>query len=173
MKKNLLILTLSLLIVVGCSPYPRYGVRSAITPQEHGPSQEGYATRDFLALGMLLQSYLGTPYGARTKSGIGLDCSLFTQQVFWRFNRTEIPRTAEEQFQQGQAIPTRRLEIGDLVFFRTEGRSISHVGIYVGFNEFMHASSSRGVIISHMGETYWAERFAGARRILALRERPN
>lgn len=158
-------------IAFGCSPYPRYGVHSANTPMERGPQIEMYRTDDFIRLGMLLQSYLGTPYGSRTKAGIGLDCSLFTQQVMWRFNRTQLARTAEDQFLQGQPVSTRRLEFGDLVFYRTDGRTISHVGIYVGYNEFIHASSSRGVIVSHMGEKYWAERFAGARRVLSGRNR--
>jgi cell wall-associated NlpC family hydrolase len=136
---------------------------------ERGPRVEMYHTDDFISLGLILQDYLGTPYGARTRVGQGLDCSLFTQQVFWKFNRTELPRTAEDQFRAGQPVSTRRLEFGDLVFYRTDGRTISHVGIYVGYNEFMHVSSSRGVIVSSMGEQYWAERYVGARRILSLR----
>lgn len=170
--KRLLLIPVALVLMIGCTSYPRYGVQSAMTPMERGPSIELYRTNDFIRLGMLLQSYLGTPYGARTKAGIGVDCSLFTQQVMWRFNRTELARTAQDQFLQGQPVSTRRLEFGDLVFYRTEGRSISHVGIYVGYNEFIHASSSRGVIVSHMGEKYWAERFAGARRVLTFTERP-
>jgi len=96
----------------------------------------------------------------------GVDCSLFTREVYKRFNGTELPRTARDQYRQGRPVNYRRLAFGDLLFFRTDRNQVSHVGIYIGHSEFMHASTSLGVIISGLGEKYWAERYVGARRIL-------
>jgi len=163
MKTLLFIVTACLLM--GCTPYPRYRNQPDNTPVERGPLTQTLRTDDYVRFGQILQTYLGRPYGDRTSRGLGLDCSLFTQEVYRKFNRTELPRTASDQFNIGEPVSSRRLQYGDLVFFRTERSKISHVGIYVGFNEFIHTSSSRGVIITSMGEEYWAKRYAGARRV--------
>lgn len=162
---KILSLILMLILMVGCTPYPRYRTQPDNTPVQRGPLTQALRTDDYIRFGQILQTYLGRPYGDRTARGLGLDCSLFTQEVYRKFNRTELPRTSADQFDIGRPISTRRLEYGDLVFFRTERSKISHVGIYIGWNEFIHASSSRGVIITNMGEEYWAKRYAGARRI--------
>jgi cell wall-associated NlpC family hydrolase len=86
--------------------------------------------------------------------------------VFERFDGTDLPRKASEQFKIGQRVRKNSLRYGDLVFFKINGRSISHVGIYIGHDEFVHASYSSGVVISHIDEKYWQKRFAGARRII-------
>ena len=152
--------------MVGCTGYPRYARDASITPKESVPMRGGLTTDEFIRLGMVMRKYLGKPYRGTSQYHDGLDCSLFTGQVFREFNKTRLPRTAAEQYAEGREIPRRRLSYGDLVFFRTERRHISHVGIYVGQNEFIHVSTSNGVIISNLSETYWADRYAGARRIL-------
>jgi cell wall-associated NlpC family hydrolase len=160
------LLIATLVTLSGCMPYPRYRNQPDNTPVEMGPRLNRLRTDDYIRLGQILQSYLGRPYGDRDARGLGLDCSLFTQEVYRRFYKSQLPRTAEEQFHSGEPVATRRLEFGDLLFFRTERDKISHVGIYVGYNEFIHTSSSQGVIISGFGEEYWAKRYAGARRIV-------
>lgn len=120
---------------------------------------------DFDSLYSSARSYLGVPYryGGTTKSGI--DCSAFTQVVF-KENGVSIPRTTGQQFSIGTSVSKRNLQQGDLVFFNTSGRGVSHVGIYVGNNNFIHASTSRGVMISSINDPYyWGSRYVGAKRV--------
>jgi len=71
-----------------------------------------------------------------------------------------------DQFHQGQAVDSRELSPGDLVFFRTTDTSVSHVAIVVGRDEFVHAPSSSGVVrVERLSARYWSRRFAGARRV--------
>ncbi|MCX6826984.1 MAG: NlpC/P60 family protein [candidate division Zixibacteria bacterium] len=131
---------------------------------------QNITTNSLLGLGEIIQSYLGRPSaGLFRDNKEGLDCSQFTKDVFERFNHTELPRTAEKQFTCGERVDINRLRYGDLVFFRIEGRAVAHVGIYIGYNEFIHSSSSGGIIISPMEDKYWRKRLIGARRILLWR----
>ncbi len=75
-----------------------------------------------------------------------------------------LPRTTAEQSQLGKAVPRSMAKKGDLVFFRT-GRSMRHVGIYMGNNEFLHASTSQGVVVSSLDTPYWQRAFWQIRRI--------
>lgn len=152
-------------MLCGCASYPRYREDRSITPQEM-TAQGKYTTDDFIRLGMILRGYLGRPYRGTSSYDDGLDCSLFTQEVYRKFDRIELPRTSEAQYQEGVQIPTTRLSYGDLVFFRTGRVGIGHVGIYVGHSEFIHASYSNGVMISNLTEEYWRKRYVGARRVL-------
>ncbi len=78
-----------------------------------------------------------------------------------------LPRTADAQYDVGRpAVGGPR--VGDLVFFDTYG-GVSHVGIYLGNGKFVHASSSRGVMVSRLRESYWASRYVGAKRLIATR----
>lgn len=167
MKIRLFIFALvAISLTAACSPVPRYRTHPVSKPLEIDPADDGLTTNEYVRLGLILQSYLGKPYKGRSKWEEGLDCSKFTSEVFRKFNNTRLPRQAAAQFQEGTNIPRTRLRMGDLVFFETQRNSISHVGIAVSRNKFIHASTSRGVIISHLGEDYWAKRYAGARRIL-------
>jgi cell wall-associated NlpC family hydrolase len=155
-----------LLLIVGCAPYPRYRTHSNVMPKEQRPQDQYLSTSQYLKLGMILQRQLGKPYKGRSKWEPGLDCSKFTRDAFRDYNQTILPTNAAGQFKHGKEVTRHRLKFGDLVFFRTERDKISHVGIYIGFNSFIHASTSRGVIISEMSQKYWAQRYAGARRVL-------
>ena len=157
---------LCLMFAFGCTPYPRYRPHADTTPREQRPNDQLLTTGEFLKLGMILQRSLGRPYRGRSRYEPGIDCSRFTRDAFREYNQTILPPTAAEQFLQGTKVAHPRLKFGDLVFFRTERDRISHVGVFVGYNEFIHASTSRGVIISNLGEKYWSRRYAGARRIL-------
>jgi cell wall-associated NlpC family hydrolase len=110
--------------------------------------------------------FLGVPYVFGGTTASGFDCSGFVQHVFALLG-VNLPRTADAQYDAGRpAVGGPRP--GDLVFFDTYG-GVSHVGIYLGNGEFVHASSSRGVMVSHLSESYWAARYVGAKRLLATR----
>ncbi len=159
-------LCLIVIISVGCTrSYPRYGSGGESPSGESRPVPSQNSVNTTIKLGRILQEYLGKPYAGRSRYDPGLDCSLFTGEVFKKYAKISLPRTSEDQFNAGSPIKNGQLAFGDLVFFRTDGNGISHVGVYVGNDEFIHASTSIGVIISKLDEKYWAKRFMGARRV--------
>lgn len=116
---------------------------------------------------MEIIKYLDTPYKFGGNSRNGIDCSAFTQNVFKNTNLYELNRSAREQFKQGVAIEDKTdLNLGDLVFFNTRRRvKPGHVGIYIGGNLFVHASSKLGVTVSSLDHDYYSKRYMGARRM--------
>lgn len=115
------------------------------------------------------KQYLGYPYVYGGCSSRGFDCSGFVKYVFANFGVT-LNRTASAQMSNGTSVAKADLLPGDVVFFKKSGSSASrasHVGIYVGNNQFIHASTSTtGVIISDMDSAYYTTGFVGARRML-------
>ncbi len=109
--------------------------------------------------------YKGTPYkfGGTTKSGF--DCSGYVQKVYQDAFQTKLPRTTKEMSKLGKKISKSKLKIGDLVFFRPTSR-YRHVGIYMGNDQFMHSSTSKGVILSNLNNVYWRKKYRYARRII-------
>lgn len=118
-----------------------------------------------------IDEWYGTRYklGGTTKKGI--DCSAFVQAIFVSTFGITLPRTARDQYKTVKRISRTELKEGDLLFFNTRGRGyISHVGIYLQNNKFVHASVSGGVVISDMFEPYYVKKFAGAGRIVESTE---
>ena len=117
------------------------------------------------------ETYLGTPYRFGGTSRNGIDCSAFVQSVFQMFNH-ELPRVSAAQAKEGQVVSKEELRAGDLVFFATNGGSrVSHVGIVhnvsdQGEIEFIHASTSQGVVVSPLSQAYWSKRYLYAKRII-------
>jgi cell wall-associated NlpC family hydrolase len=111
------------------------------------------------------EEWQGTPFILGGNSKRGVDCSSFTQIVFDRHFGIELPRNTREQIQVGDGVRRSAVRPGDLIFFRTTRRTL-HVGIAVNGDEFLHASTSSGVMISSMSERYWATRFLGVRRVM-------
>jgi cell wall-associated NlpC family hydrolase len=112
--------------------------------------------------------FLGIRYRFGGSSKRGIDCSSFVQQVF-REMEVSLPRTAREQFAIGHEVPPSDLQKGDLIFFRTYASFPSHVGIYLGNNRMIHASSrDRRVVISPLNTPYYRARFIGAKRIAKI-----
>ncbi len=111
------------------------------------------------------KQYIGVPYVWGGSTPAGFDCSGFVQYVF-QLHGISLPRTSRQQWTAGKSIATSQLQPGDLVFFNTSGSGVSHLGIWVGDGQFIHASSSRGVMISALSNSYWSPRYMGARRVL-------
>jgi lipoprotein Spr len=111
----------------------------------------------------LLDEWLGTRYRLGGTDKEGIDCSAFMQVLFTRLYGINLPRTAREQYTVSQKLSRAELKEGDLVFFNTIG-GVSHVGMYLQNNKFVHASSG-GVTISDLYEDYWLKKLIGVGRV--------
>nr|WP_278991797.1 bifunctional murein DD-endopeptidase/murein LD-carboxypeptidase [Plesiomonas shigelloides] len=111
----------------------------------------------------------GVRYRLGGNSKKGIDCSAFVQRTFLEQFGIELPRSTSGQQTTGTAINKKQLEPGDLVLFRA-GSTGRHVGIYIGNNKFVHASTSSGVMISSMNDSYWKNRYRQARRVISVNE---
>jgi cell wall-associated NlpC family hydrolase len=166
-----LLLLASTALVAGCSwapsqPEVERGVsgdwarwerpaESPAPPAPHAPARQAV---DF-ATGLI-----GTPYRWGGATPAGFDCSGLVYYTYRKAGLT-VPRTSQQQFQVAQPVPLRDAEPGDLVFFGERGR-ITHVGIYLGDERFVHAPDrGRAVSIATLSEGYYRNRFAGAGRL--------
>ncbi|MFC4767916.1 C40 family peptidase [Effusibacillus consociatus] len=108
------------------------------------------------------KQFVGVPYAWGGSSPSGFDCSGFVRYVFAQ-KGIELPRTSQAMFEQGSAVS--ELQPGDLVFFTTYAQGATHVGIYIGDQQFISATSSHGVKIDSFSSSYWGPRYIGAKRI--------
>ena len=112
------------------------------------------------------QEYLGTPYQFGNENAKRTDCSGFTQQVFGEFG-VELPRSASEQSRYGKKIDVKDLQVGDLLFYRTYKKGPSHVAIYAGNGQIIHASyKAKRVQYDAFDKRYYKQRFLYAKRIV-------
>ncbi len=160
-------------LLTGCAGKPRYGggyhtdegKQKAEKKAEQPIHASSYAV-DPIAMGKVIDRYLGKPYAGKGQGRKGYDCSEFVGEIFNEYASVHLPRTTENLFKAGRHVQGGDLYFGDLVFFDTGGRGVSHVGIFVGFGEFVHASTSNGIIISSLSDKYYKKRYLGARRVL-------
>ncbi|MDR3001987.1 MAG: C40 family peptidase, partial [Fibromonadaceae bacterium] len=113
----------------------------------------------------VLAPWLGTPYLLGGTSKNGTDCSGFTSGVYREKEGLYLPRTSADQSKVGKSVSKKNLKIGDLIYFGEKSR-VNHVGIYVGNGSFIHASTSQGVTVTPLTDSYWKPRYKGARRLL-------
>ena len=117
------------------------------------------------------ENYLGTPYKYAGNTPSGFDCSGLVCKVFDE-NKIRMSRRSQDQAKQGNAVDVSNIKPGDLLFFATDGgNDVTHVGIVCkilnhGEITFIHSSTSKGVIISSLNETYWNKAFLFARNVL-------
>ena len=138
----------------------------AETPDET-PADNPAATVSGSEIVSLAQQYLGVPYVYGGSSPSGFDCSGFTMYIFAQVG-VKLPHGATSQLSYGASVSRSELQPGDLVFFQDYGAVASHVGIYIGGDQFIHASSSSGnsrcVTVSSLAESYYANHYYTARR---------
>lgn len=138
-------------------PIPLHADQGKTRPRSFSPGQ---------LLTALANQFMDIRYqrGGR-KPSTGFDCSGFVRYVFQLGVGVELPNTSAMQYQSGEEVARNDLRSGDLVFFRTRGKRISHVGIYLEDGRFIHApSSGKRVSVSSLSEPYWSRRYAGGRR---------
>ncbi|MCM3128954.1 MULTISPECIES: C40 family peptidase [unclassified Paenibacillus] len=117
-------------------------------------------------LSKTVNNTVGIPYQYGGSTLSGFDCSGFTRYVYKQLG-VNLPHSSKQQFHKGQAIKKSELVKGDLVFFNTSGSGVSHVGIYLGNNQFVSATSSKGIAITPINKGYWSSKYYGAKRMLS------
>ncbi|MEE9555522.1 MAG: C40 family peptidase [candidate division Zixibacteria bacterium] len=115
------------------------------------------------------KNHLGEPYVYGGAARSGWDCSGFTSGMYYKYLSYYIPRKTSSIYAQSVKIPSSKKRAGDLVFFKIKSKTASHVGIYIGEDRFIHASTSNGIVISNLKDDYYRKSFMGYRRpLLAL-----
>jgi lipoprotein Spr len=110
------------------------------------------------------EEWQGVPYRYGGVNKEGVDCSALVQQAYRKIYEVKVPRDSRTQFQWCTKIPKRRLKWGDLIFFTIESKEITHVGVYLYNGWFLHASSSKGVMLSRLDEKYFSKYYYAAGR---------
>ncbi|WP_243354350.1 C40 family peptidase [Bacillus litorisediminis] len=124
--------------------------------------------KDSAELVSIAKKYIGVPYKWGGTTARGFDCSGFINFVFDQIE-VDLPRTTSSLYQTGTPVAKSNLQNGDLVFFNTSGSGVSHAGIYIGNNQFIHSSSSKGVTITNLNDPYyWGPRYIGAKRVVTF-----
>jgi cell wall-associated NlpC family hydrolase len=155
MKRKILFITILILTV---------SVKTFCQEQKNIVSQDSTAFTDSSQRAILIDyalKYLGVKYRHGQSNEHGFDCSGFTMFVYKKFDY-KLARSSQDQYKQCKHIHKEEAQPGDLVFFITRGRRISHVGIYLGGSQFVHARSyGKGVAVSNIESTYYKRRLAG------------
>lgn len=129
-------------------------------PPNRGVQEKGAPERIINSV----KAWIGVPYFYGGTTVKGVDCSGLVQNVF-KQNGIELPRTSQEQFRSGVGVPRSQLKPGDLVFFSTSGSGASHVGIYIGDENFVSATREQ-VEIQSLKQEYWNNTYRGSRRVV-------
>ncbi|MBH0157181.1 MAG: NlpC/P60 family protein [Bacillota bacterium] len=138
--------------IVGSDTFKALGIKSPVYAPTYSKAK----------LVNTAKKYMGVPYVWGGTSSKGFDCSGYLNYVYQEATGINLPRTVSEIFLKGTKVNTP--QVGDMVFFETYKPGASHAGIYIGNNEFIHSSSSKGVSISSMKNSYWSTRYLGAKK---------
>jgi uncharacterized protein YycO len=133
----------------------------------NGRSEESGNKSGNTALITSIYHWLGTPHRDGGTSKHGTDCSYFVQSVYQEAYGIELNRNSRKMYEEDvEPVRQSALREGDLVFFNTSGNGISHVGIYLRNNMFVHASSSKGVIVESLSSPYYRKNYVGSGRVV-------
>lgn len=128
------------------------------------PAKEAKAEYSANATISEAKNHIGTPYKFGGTTPAGFDCSGYIQYVHKKAGY-KLPRTAADMYSKGTSVEQSEMVPGDLIFFTTYKKGPSHVGIYLGGNQFIHASSSKGVAIDKLSNSYWTKRYIGSKTL--------
>lgn len=112
-----------------------------------------------------IEDWYGTPYRLGGKNKDGIDCSAFSNTLLTSVFRANSSGTSSQLYQKSRKISNNQMKEGDLVFFKIGQNTVSHVGVYLANDRFVHASTSSGVMISDLNEPYWKKYYAGGGRV--------
>jgi cell wall-associated NlpC family hydrolase len=143
----------------------RFGSRMASKLQEQADEAEKKSDDKDSDIVRTALAYRGSRYVRGGTGRKGFDCSGFTRHIYSKYG-VNLPHSSSAQANCGTSVAKSELKPGDLVFFQTRRRAVSHVGMYIGDGKFIHASTPRsGVLISSLSQPYYAARYKGARRL--------
>jgi cell wall-associated NlpC family hydrolase len=159
--RNALLLILAV-VLTGCASSPDVVDRRQSPVPVYGTPVAGDNER-VSRLQDVFDRYEGTPYRYGGTTPRGFDCSGFIGQAYQEAFGMELPRTTSAMLSHGTPVSPQELQPGDVVFFRIRGKE-QHAGIFMGGDDFIHASTSVGVTRSSLNGYYWRDRFTQARR---------
>jgi cell wall-associated NlpC family hydrolase len=183
MRRGLGLALAAIFAAAGCSPRPAF--RAPIRPSDPtpigpvaGPVPADPAPDPILTpadsalahdetirrLAAMADAWVGTPYRRGGLDSRGIDCSGLTRTVLAEFG-VGLPRTTAAQRQIGRPVSREEMAPGDLLFFRLGSGRVNHVGVAIGEDRFLHASSTRGVVVDRLNDTYFGRRLVEARRV--------
>ena len=163
---RLVFLLLALFLITGCSTKTGKGSTTKTYKTDYSTSShKGQVVyNDLDKLYPYHNRWHQTPYKLGGYGSQGIDCSAFVQRAYYDLFKMKIPRTTKQLANYGKKVSRSSIKTADLVFFRT-GYNTRHVGIYLQNGDFMHASSSKGVIVSSMKNGYWKKHYWMTRRV--------
>lgn len=137
---------------------------SACTNLQKGNEKNSTHEKQTKNISSFYEEWHGVPYKYGGISKDGVDCSGFVKNLYSQIYNINLPRNTTSQMKDGERIDYFKRAMGDLVFFKT-GTNTYHVGVYYENDNFIHASTSKGVMMSNLNESYWLNNFIEIRRV--------
>ena len=159
-RQVIVLLTILLLLAAGCSSTP-----STTSPAPNTARADNTSLKE--RLNQHYSAWYGVPYKIGGNDKRGIDCSGFVHLTYKKALGVTVPRSTNLLAKTGTNIPRKQLTVGDLVFFKT-GFTKQHVGIYMGNGQFIHASTSKGVMKSSLKSPYWSKHYWKSIRVLSI-----